>query len=75
MEPIGAKMPKNASVFAPAICGFADARLQWHNGKPSEGGGGRAEVDATGELLLKPEPQRDYWSRTFYHPTLIKSNG
>lgn len=70
------------------VTSFADERLEWYNGKPGDAhvgpdGNGLAEaeltgstsINADGELVIAPAPQRDYWCRTFYTPTLVKSNG
>lgn len=49
------------------IDSFVDERLKWHNGFPNHQieEGGRA-------LLIEPTPKKDYWSRTFYEPLLVK---
>lgn len=62
----------------PPITSVADPRLEWRNGKPGEGIEGSVElkgegVDAT--LVVAPPAQRDFWSRTFYTPLLIKNDG
>ena len=44
--------------------------LQWHNGEPAEW-----SVTGKGEVVVKPTPQLDYWSRTFYEPCLRKHDG
>jgi len=53
---------------APTITSFND--LEWHNGEP--GGAGSWSVDKQGQLMVFPEPELDYWSRTFYSPPMIK---
>ncbi|CAK0850048.1 unnamed protein product [Prorocentrum cordatum] len=54
-----------------AISAFDDPRLEWDHGEPSARGGSW-KIDEAGELVVAPEPQRDYWSRTFYSPLLVK---
>jgi regulation of enolase protein 1 (concanavalin A-like superfamily) len=64
--------------WVPSIDSFDDGRLHWRNGEP---GGDASAVSGAerwglerGELVVAPSPKRDYWSRTFYSPLLIKSD-
>jgi hypothetical protein len=69
----------------PPVVTFDDPRLEWCNGSPPtisknpnrvHGPGPRCGIShEDGQLELYPIPQRDYWSRTFYKPLLVKSNG
>ena len=52
---------------------FDDQRFVWHNGEPRAARGGRWSFEEDGRALsVVPEARRDYWSRTFYRPLLIK---
>ena len=66
-------------VESPKINTFCDSRLTWINGEPGDGNDGKwwLETGITGknELVVRPAPNLDYWSRTFYNPLLIKHNG
>ena len=57
----------------PEISSFADPRFTWDQGAPSADGASWV-IEEDGALVVVPEPQRDYWSRTFYAPLLIKHN-
>ena len=53
------------------LTGFTDPKLRWDNGQPNRNGGTWSHQQ-DGSLTISPEPQRDYWSRTFYTPLLVK---
>ena len=44
-----------------------------HKSGDIEGGGGSFDISAT-VLKIKPAAYKDFWSKTFYSPTLIKSD-
>jgi regulation of enolase protein 1 (concanavalin A-like superfamily) len=53
------------------ITRFNSKRFFWHNGEPS-----KWSIDKKGtSMMIRPEPKRDYWSRTFYTPLLQKHDG
>jgi len=57
----------------PAIRAFDDPRWEWDQGEPSAGSASwTIDAAAGGALVVAPEPRRDYWSRTFYSPLLVK---
>lgn len=74
-----------AATMEPPVVTFDDPRLEWCNGSPPtisknpnrvHGPGPRCGTShEDGQLELYPIPQRDNWSRTFYKPLLVKSNG
>ena len=53
------------------ITRFDDQRFVWHNGEPLKWSIVNAK-DQTTTLTISPTPGRDFWSRTFYSPLLIK---
>ena len=58
--------------WVPAIDSFKDVRMHWSQGEPNKhknGGEWRTEGE---ELVIVPAPNRDYWSKTFYSPLLVK---
>ena len=57
-----------------AITKFDDPRLKWDNGSPVNNGGHWSVDKIDGSLTISPEPRRDYWSRTFYSPLLVKTD-
>ena len=61
--------------WVPTIDQFGDGRLHWRNGEPGDANavsGAEKWAVEGGELVVVPRPNRDYWSRTFYSPLLIK---
>jgi hypothetical protein len=74
-DTVQAAQDQLAAEWVPSIRSFNDGRLQWHNGEP----GGTSAVSGAEkwavegeELVIVPAPQRDYWSKTFYSPLLVK---
>lgn len=59
---------------APSIQGFDDAGLVWRH-EPGSGELGGSWSIEDGELTIAPAAQRDFWSRTFYSPCLVKNDG
>jgi hypothetical protein len=53
--------------LTPINC-FQDPALTWNNGQPKH----TSYDEGTGELTVVPDPELDYWSRTFYKPVLVK---
>lgn len=66
------------SMWVPRIDSFKDTRFHWNppHGEPNKGHGGEWRVSETEnggeELVIVPAPNRDYWSKTFYSPLLVK---
>eukprot|EP00931_Biecheleriopsis_adriatica_P069801 TRINITY_DN43611_c0_g1_i1.p1 TRINITY_DN43611_c0_g1~~TRINITY_DN43611_c0_g1_i1.p1 ORF type:complete len:230 (-),score=42.06 TRINITY_DN43611_c0_g1_i1:135-824(-) len=58
-----------SSTDAACITTFSDTKLEWTY-PPAEGSTQRK----SDELEIHPEAGRDFWSRTFYRPLLIKSD-
>lgn len=79
-----------ASPFEDPIVSFLDSRFTWLHRPESwlpvardagdgttEGSGGASsitKVDGASVLVLTPPAKKDFWSRTFYAPLLIKSD-
>jgi hypothetical protein len=58
------------------IVSFLDARLTWdEKGEPGKGNAGHWSVGDDGSLTIAPVPGSDFWSRTFYTPLLIRTDG
>ena len=62
---------ETVSKSRPILC-FDDDRLYWHNGAPLSWSIERENRSGTTTLKISPNPTRDYWSRTFYTPLLVK---
>ena len=53
------------------IQSFADPSLEWTPSEPEHW----SLIDGGRGIRIQPTPQRDFWSRTFYKPLLIKHDG
>ena len=67
--------PPTIPATAPSINSFSDPALFWRHEPGAAGLEGSHILDDEGQLRLSPAAQRDYWSKTYYAPLLIKHDG
>lgn len=58
---------KRARTEAPSIEGFSSTALKWHD-RPTV----FKLCEESGSLDITPDAGKDYWSKTFYEPLLVK---
>lgn len=54
---------------------FRHPGWRWRGEPGADGNGGSWTLDDVGKLRIEPAQQRDYWSKTYYSPCLVKTDG